>query len=148
MRFFKAIAAVFGIGYLRKGGGSVAAAAFCLIWFLIPPQTLFVEFLTFILVFALGTWSASKVEASWGLDSYRVVIDEVAGMMIALLSVPKQITYLIFAFVFFRAFDIFKPLGIRKTEQLPSGWGVMADDVLSGIYTLILLRFLIAMKFF
>ena len=47
--------------------------------------------------------------------------------------------YILFAFLLFRFFDIFKPLGIRKMEQLEGGIGVMADDILAGIYSFLLL---------
>ncbi|MBN9351186.1 MAG: phosphatidylglycerophosphatase A [Chitinophagaceae bacterium] len=148
MSFSKTIAAVFGIGYLPKGGGTVAAAVYCLIWFLTPEDLPLFEIACLIVVLVLGIWSASRVETDWGTDSNRVVIDEFAGMMISLLFVPKRISYLIFAFLFFRLFDILKPLGIRKTEKFPGGWGVMADDVLSGIYTWILLNIVLEMKLF
>jgi phosphatidylglycerophosphatase A len=77
-----------------------------------------------------------------------VVIDEVAGMMIALLFVPVKVKYVITALVLFRFFDILKPLGIKKMEKFPSGWGVMADDILSGIYTLVIIQTVIKLKLF
>ncbi len=91
--------------------------------------------LTVSIVF-LGTWSSNEVDALWGKDSSKVVIDEVAGMSIALLYVPQNIWYVLVSLVAFRFFDIVKPLGVRKAENLPKGWGVMADDTLAGIYAL------------
>jgi phosphatidylglycerophosphatase A len=146
MNFHKIIAAVFGIGYLPKGGGSAAAAVYVLLWILIPSRSSFVEISLVILILVLGTWSASQVEKIWGVDSNKIVVDEVAGMMISLLFIPVKIKYAVFAFILFRFFDIVKPLGIRRSEKLPSGWGVMADDVLSGIYTWALLKIFIVMK--
>ncbi|MEO6981354.1 MAG: phosphatidylglycerophosphatase A, partial [Mucilaginibacter sp.] len=64
-----------------------------------------------------------------------VVIDEVAGMCISLLFTPVELKYVITALVLFRFFDIVKPLFIRKMEKVPSGWGIMMDDVLAGVYT-------------
>ena len=63
------------------------------------------------------------------------------GTWIALLAVPNGQAwgYMLAAFVLFRFFDILKPLGIRKMEKLPGGYGIMADDILSGIYGLIVL---------
>ena len=145
----KAIAAAGGIGYIRKGAGSVAAAAYCIIWLLTPlSRTPLLEVLVLLLVTAAGIISANAVEKDWGHDSNRVVIDEVAGMMIALLFVPAQVKYAVTAFVLFRFFDIAKPLGIKKAENLPGGWGVMADDVLAGGYALLLLQLIIAVKLF
>ena len=76
-----------------------------------------------------------------------MVIDEVAGQMIALLSWPflaHSGWTIITAFVFFRAFDIWKPYPVRRLEGLESGLGIMADDVLAGIYALVANSVLIA----
>jgi phosphatidylglycerophosphatase A len=75
-----------------------------------------------------------------GKDSYRVVIDEVAGMWVSLLFVPITTPTLVAGLVLFRFFDITKPLYIRRMEKLPGGVGVMMDDVLAGVYTNILLQ--------
>ena len=74
------------------------------------------------------------VDAVWGKDSSKVVIDEVAGMMITLIAMPVNWKYIAAGLVLFRFFDIVKPLFIRSMEKLPKGWGVMADDVLAGVY--------------
>lgn len=148
MIFHKAIATVFGIGYLPRGGGSAAAAVYCLVWFFLPSWFFTFAILFIIVIVTIGVWSASKVERVWGIDSGKVVIDEVAGMMISLFFIPVSVKYAVFAFIVFRFFDILKPFGIRKLENLPSGWGVMADDVLSGIYTWALLRTCIWFKIF
>lgn len=92
-------------------------------------------FITFV-----GVWSSSIVEPIWGKDPARVVIDEVAGMAISLLFLPVNVKCLLLGLVLFRFFDILKPLYIRKMESLPSGWGIMADDILAGLYTNIILR--------
>ena len=87
----------------------------------------------------LGVWSSGVVEKIWGKDPSRVVIDEVAGMCIGLLFIPVQLKYVVTGLILFRFFDIVKPLFIRKMENLPSGWGIMGDDILAGVYTNILL---------
>ena len=87
-----------------------------------------------------GTWSANVVEKEWGKDSNKVVMDEWIGMSISLFLLPVNWGYMVAAFVLFRFFDIAKPLYIRKAESLPSGWGVMADDILAGIYSNIVLQ--------
>jgi phosphatidylglycerophosphatase A len=140
---FKVIASVLGIGYL-KGGGTVAAAACCLALYLARAQELTTRpwpagLLTAGLL-ALGTWAAQRVEPAWGKDSYRVVIDEVAGVWVGLLGVPLTGPRLLVGLLLFRFFDIAKPLFIRKMEKLPGGYGVMLDDVLAGVYTALLLH--------
>jgi len=104
------------------------------------PQVTFM----FLIVFGvtmLGIWAASRTErVMQKKDPSIVVIDEVAGQMIAFLSWPflaHSGWTLISAFVLFRLFDIWKPYPIRRLEGLESGLGIMADDVLAGIYALI-----------
>ena len=77
-------------------------------------------------------------------DPGWIVIDEVCGIFMALAFVPSdfiiaQPWILAVAFGLFRFFDILKPLGIHKMEKLPGAWGVMADDLLGGLYAAILL---------
>ena len=67
-------------------------------------------------------------------DPSFVVIDEVAGQMLAFFCVPFSIVNIVLGFLAFRVFDIFKPWPIRKLEPLPHGIGIMADDLLAGVY--------------
>jgi phosphatidylglycerophosphatase A len=104
------------------------------------PQVAFM-FVIIFCVTMVGIWAASRTErVIQKKDPSIVVIDEVAGQMIALLSWPflaHSGWTLISAFVLFRVFDIWKPYPIRRLEGLESGLGIMADDVLAGVYALI-----------
>jgi phosphatidylglycerophosphatase A len=145
IQFHKLFASVLGIGHL-KGGGTVAAMLYCIIWYWVPEtfaKTSF-QFSTVFVIIGLGIWSSNEVDRLWGKDSSKVVIDEVAGMAIALLLVPRNFSYTLISLIAFRFFDIVKPLGVRKLEKLPKGWGVMADDVLAGCYALIFVHCWIA----
>ena len=88
----------------------------------------------------LGLWAASRTERVLNLkDPGKVVIDEVAGQLIALLPVPMVVdslwlVWLILAFLLFRFFDIVKPYPARKLESLQGGLGIMADDIVAGVY--------------
>jgi phosphatidylglycerophosphatase A len=142
MLFHKLTATVFGIGYIGKGSGTVAAIFCSICWYMAwagnYPGHIALVITT--IITALGIWSGNKVEPLWGKDHGRVVIDEVAGMCISLLFIPVTINYVIAALVLFRFFDIVKPLYIRKMEALPGGLGVMMDDVLAGVYANIILQ--------
>lgn len=140
------IATAGGIGLLVKGGGTAAAVVFCIIWYLVPIAPA-CQLLLLAALLAGGIWSANKMEAIWEHDSNRIVIDEVAGMMITLAFLPQNGWYIITGCVLFRFFDIVKPLGIKRAEMLPRGFGVMADDVLAGIYAQLILRALMMGKF-
>jgi len=146
MNIHKIIASWFGIGYI-KGGGTVAAAVTCIILFLLRGQNLLANVwvlpLATVIITLIGIYVGNKVEGDWGKDSYRVVIDEVAGQMVALLFISLTNTNLIIGLILFRFFDMVKPLGIRKLEDLPAGTGVMMDDVLAGIYANIVLQIIV-----
>jgi phosphatidylglycerophosphatase A len=93
------------------------------------------------LLFVLGVWSAGKAEKVFGrVDPGQVVIDEVVGQIITFVATPR-ITWmgLIAGFILFRAFDILKPFPARRAERFPGGWGIMLDDVVAGLYSLIVL---------
>ena len=139
------IASGFGSGFSPFAPGTAGALVAVIIWtvlfYVIPFNILLVVTSLLIVLFtAAGIWSADKLESEWGKDPSKVVVDEMVGVWIALLAVPVgNVWYILFAFLLFRFFDIFKPLGIRKMEQLEGGIGVMADDILAGIYSFFLL---------
>ncbi|MBN9295886.1 MAG: phosphatidylglycerophosphatase A [Filimonas sp.] len=142
----KVISTSLGIGYIQKGSGTVAALFLCLVWFFARVYITAHPYLTcvaIVVIFALGVWSANVVEQYWGEDSSKVVIDEVGGMAVSLFLIPIRWDYVLLAFILFRFFDITKPLLIRKAEALPSGWGVMADDLLAGMYSNLLLQLVV-----
>jgi phosphatidylglycerophosphatase A len=98
-----------------------------------------VELAVVVIVTLAGIWAASRTEELSGRkDPSKVVIDEVAGQFIALIPVPFVLGTAwwsaILAFILFRFFDIVKPYPARRLESLESGLGIMADDVVAGIY--------------
>lgn len=109
--------------------------------YVFTPQLALMLLVIFLITMA-GIWAATRTEkAVQKKDPSIVVIDEVAGQMIALLSGPFWIQTwwsILSAFILFRAFDIWKPYPIRRLEALDSGLGIMADDVIAGVYALIL----------
>jgi phosphatidylglycerophosphatase A len=140
----KIISTGLGIGYVRKGAGTLAALVTCLFWYMAGQRAnLFFAVIVITVLFIAGVWSASMVEKEWGEDNNRVVIDEIFGMCVGLFLLPVKWSYIIPAFLLFRFFDIIKPLFIRKAEALPSGWGVMTDDLLAGIYSNLLLQWVV-----
>jgi len=145
----KLIATWFGIGYI-KGGGTIAAAVTCgLIWLFWPTQAAqnnWSLLLITVVITLIGIYVGDKVEPFWGKDSYRVVIDEVAGMLITMVFVPHNPWLLLAGFILFRFFDMVKPLFIRRLEKLPGGTGVMMDDILAGIYSNILIQIFLLIR--
>jgi phosphatidylglycerophosphatase A len=147
----KVIATGLGIGYLRRGGGTVASVACCLcLYGLRPPGAAPFVPLTLLLtagLFVLGLVTAGRVEPHWGKDNYRVVIDEVTGMWISMAFIPVTVPRLLAGLLLFRLLDIYKPFFIRRAEKLPGGLGVMMDDVLAGLCTNVLVQVLVKFYF-
>ncbi len=108
-------------------------------------------FLSGLIVLTLaGVWAASRAEILLGRkDPGAVVVDEVAGQLITLLVVPFNVGWetILAGFLLFRAFDIWKPYPIRQLESLPSGLGIMADDVLAGAYAAATLSIVVWISF-
>ncbi|WP_457640078.1 phosphatidylglycerophosphatase A family protein [Persephonella sp.] len=95
-------------------------------------------------VFLVGIWASTViVETYKEKDPEYIVIDEIAGYMVAMIGFEPTWQNLLMAFVIFRFFDILKPPPIRYFEKLPSGFGVMADDIVAGIYTWIVMFILV-----
>ncbi|MCF0057003.1 phosphatidylglycerophosphatase A [Dyadobacter sp. CY356] len=139
----KIIATSLGIGYVGKGGGTVAAVITCICWYFWQihfAPSVWLGFGITLFITIIGTISSDAVEPFWGKDDKKVVIDEVAGMCVSLLFLPSTGAYIIAGLILFRFFDIVKPLYISKAEKLPGGYGVMLDDVLAGICANILLQ--------
>lgn len=139
------IATGFGSGFSPVAPGTAGALLACLIWWALSlclsPSILVLATVALVVVFTFaGVWSANQLEPYWGEDPSRIVVDEMVGVWIPLLAAGgDNLWYAVAAFVLFRFFDILKPLGIRRMEALPGGIGVMMDDILSGIYSLILI---------
>jgi phosphatidylglycerophosphatase A len=150
MLISKLLATWFGIGYIQKGAGTVAALFCCLLWIFFEwgRASFWLQLSCLVIIFFLGVVVANVVEKEWGHDSNRVVIDEVQGVLTALFLAPADWRYALAALMLFRFFDILKPLGIRKMEAFPGGWGVMLDDLLAGLYSAVLLQVIVQSHLF
>lgn len=139
-RISSIVASVGFIGYIPKGGGTIAAVFTAVLWYFYMNENYLNQTISTALILAIGVWVSNLLENYWGKDSYKIVIDEVLGMMITLLFVPISAKVILTGLVLFRFFDITKILGIRKAEKLSKGWGVMIDDLWAGVYSNILLQ--------
>lgn len=140
------IATGLGVGHFPFGPGTMGALLAIVLWYPIATSLSYSLWLgilwALVIVFTfLGAWSSTVAERYWGEDPSKVVIDEVVGQWIALLAIPASFTWwqVLAAFILFRFFDMVKPLGVRKMEDLKGGWGIMADDILAGIYSAIII---------
>ena len=133
------ISTVGGVGHAPLAPGTVASALTALALGVLSPSRL--ALVVFLLaVILVGTWAAQEAERSLGgKDPGAIVVDEVAGMALAVLTVPLTPAVLIAGFVLFRVFDIVKPYPANAHQRLPGGVGVMIDDLVAGLYALLLL---------
>lgn len=110
-------------------------------WFGMALLTAFFSFLT--------VWVADECERVWGGDPSPLVMDEFAGQSMAFIAIPftpevtTNIGILMAGFFVFRFFDIIKPLGVNKLQELPGGWGILVDDLLAGFYAFLTLELLL-----
>jgi phosphatidylglycerophosphatase A len=127
-------------GYSPIASGT-AGSAVALVFYIIPGfESLVVIGTSIFIVFILGISAAGAMELRYGHDPAEVTIDEVLGMWISLVLLPKNIFIIVPAFFIFRLFDIIKPFPARKFDAMYGGFGIMMDDVIAGIYTNIILR--------
>jgi phosphatidylglycerophosphatase A len=130
------IATWFGVGFVPIAPGTAGAiAALPMHWLLMQAGAGF-ETIAIVAICCLGVWSAEITQRAMGEeDPQIVVVDEVAGMLIALLAAGNNFFAQMIAFVAFRIFDIFKPWPINRLEDLShNGLAIMADDMLAGVF--------------
>jgi phosphatidylglycerophosphatase A len=132
----------FSIGRIKPGPGTWASATTVLLWTglaysLSPSLRTPVAIALAVLVTLVGIPAATQVARGSGRkDPQFVVIDEVAGQLVALIAVPFAWKSFLAALILFRFFDILKPPPVRQLEALPEGSGIMLDDIAAGLYAL------------
>ena len=148
-RWATLVATFFGIGRLHPGPGSWGSAATVLLWSAIayglaPALRTPVAVVLAVSVVLIGIPAATRVARGSGVkDPQFVVIDEVAGQLIALIGVPLGWKTFLAGFILFRGFDILKPPPVRQLEALPEGTGIVVDDVAAGLYAFVVMHLLL-----
>lgn len=142
-KIIKLIATFFYMGEVSVAPGTLASVAGALISIIVFENIiLYLVILAFVLT--VGFYASGKMEQLAGEhDPSCVVIDEVAGVMIAFFLLPFNVPVLITAFFLFRAFDMFKIYPANKFEKLPGGLGIMADDIMAGLYANVLMQIVV-----
>lgn len=162
--------ATWGVGYMPVAPGTFGSAIGVGLYLLLRSATTWIVYLVvpnyhltyesvesfrvalmlvaIICVTAAGIWAATRAEKLFERkDPGRVIVDEIAGQLITFLFIPLAVSLkwwmILLGFLLFRLFDIWKPYPIRRLEALESGLGIMADDVLAGIYAAVTLTLLL-----
>ncbi|MBD3273390.1 phosphatidylglycerophosphatase A [Candidatus Dependentiae bacterium] len=138
------IATFFYSGFFPLGPGTFASILTTLILFFLPTLSFIFSISSILILTIIGLFVSDVYAKTNGQhDPSQVVIDEVVGMWISLLLVPKSIITFLIAFLLFRFFDIVKPYPINKFEKLPGGWGIMLDDILAGLFSFLFVHIFI-----
>lgn len=138
--FALAVATALGVGYAPVAPGTFGSAVGLLLWYLLPASPI-AQAVAIAVIIVVGSWSGTVAEHHFGRsDPGYVVIDEVAGMLVTLFLVPVGWAGALLAFLLFRLSDIVKPYPANRLERLPGGAGIMADDVMAGVYANLALR--------
>jgi phosphatidylglycerophosphatase A len=154
--FFAAFLATgFYSGYIPWASGTFGSLVGVLLYMIPGAETATTLGILVLVGFFAGVFTSAKVAAIYGHrltktaelakatfqpgshevpDPSIIVIDEIVGMWISLMFLPKSLPVILIAFVAFRAFDIVKPYPARQLEKIPNGWGIMLDDVVAGVY--------------
>ena len=135
------IGAGFGTGLAPLAPATVGALAALLIYAFVPIAE--DSMALYALIgggFLVGVWATGRMTSDEDPDPHRAVWDEFVGMWATCLLLPKELPWLAAAFILFRVLDIAKPWPIRRLERLHGGLGIMADDLLAGLYGAVILN--------
>jgi phosphatidylglycerophosphatase A len=143
------IATGFYSGYLPKAPGTWGSLVGLLLFYLLHTLSLPVYLAVVAGLFVVGSFAAGEAEKILdNRDPGVVVIDEIVGMLIAMIAVPATTLNMAIGFILFRIFDIAKPFPVNLFDQrFHGGPGIMLDDVVAGIYSLIILQLFLYLVF-
>ena len=130
----------FGTGLYKKAPGTLGTLVAIPLFLAINKVDISFQLLFAVMVFILGIWSSNVVSNSLKLkDPSCIVIDEIAAFLFLLILINPNVYQLIYVFILFRLFDIWKPYPISWLEKNYSGgFGIMIDDIAAALMALII----------
>ena len=136
------IALGFGSGLFKKGPGTAGSLAAIPIFYLLLNLPSLLQWLFVITLFFIGLYSSNKVIAVIDQkDPSFIVIDEIVAVLFLFILIQLNIKFLVFAFILFRVFDIFKPFPVSWAENyFKGGLGIMMDDIIAALLSLLVIR--------
>ena len=142
-KFILLLLSFFNLGKVRFAPGTLASIFTAIIWYNIP-NIITIQISLIVIIVIISSFLCFYYNMNIKKDDPSfIVLDEFCGMSISLFMLPK--TYILFfvSFLIFRFFDIFKPLYINESQKIKYGIGIMVDDILSGLYTLAIMNFIL-----
>jgi phosphatidylglycerophosphatase A len=140
----KLLGSGFFTGYVPLASGTFASIAALLIYFVPNFEKPYIIIPAIVIFITIGIPIGTKFEKLYGKDPAECTIDEVVGMWISLLFIPKNLVISLVAFIIWRTMDIIKPYPAKQMESKNGGLGIMMDDVVAGLYSLILVHIILA----
>jgi len=144
----KIISTFFGVGYFPVAPGTLTSILIVLAYkFYLYKLSWPLYFLIIFLLFLIGVYTSSKFSSDLAKkDPRKIVIDEACGQLLVLFRMSDAWFPVLSCFILFRVFDIVKPYPIKKVETLPSGWGIMMDDLVAAIYAGVIVNLYLLLK--
>jgi phosphatidylglycerophosphatase A len=139
----KIIGSGFYTGYIPIASGTFASLLAALVYFIPGFENSYIIVPSIVISFIIGIPIGNKFEMMYGKDPSQCTIDEIMGMWISLYLIPKSVINIMIGFFIWRFFDIIKPYPARDLEKLKGGLGIMIDDFISAVYSLITLHILL-----
>ncbi len=133
----------FYTGYIPFISGTFGSVAALIIYYIPGFENPLILIPAIIIFTIYGIYLGNKFEDVYGKDPSECTIDEVVGMWISLLFLPKILLISFLTFLLWRILDIIKPFPARNFEKLKGGIGILLDDITSGIYTLIIVHIIL-----
>lgn len=135
------LASGFGAGHAPIVPGTAGSAVGALLFVPLAACAPAWQLAAAVLVFFAGVAASARVARRSGQeDPSVVVVDEIVGQWLTYTALPFTLTSAVAGFVLFRIMDVVKPWPARQFESFPGGWGIMADDVMAGLYAHLALR--------
>ena len=135
----KIVGSGFYSGYIPFAPGTFGSLAALAIYFIPIFQNYFVIVPFIVVGFFLGIYLGDYFEGKYGKDPKQFTFDEFIGTWIAFLYIPQTLELIVLTFITWRFFDIVKPFPANRAESINGGLGIMLDDVISGMYSLIIM---------
>lgn len=135
----------FGSGLAKKAPGTFGTLIGMPLFLLIAELSFYSQLAIISALFLVGIYFCDKTGKALGVSDHGgIVWDEIVAIMLVLTVTPYQWQWWFAAFLLFRLFDIWKPAPIRQCDaKVKGGFGVMLDDLLAAIYTIISLKILL-----
>lgn len=143
----KFVGSGFFTGYFPKAPGTFASLIALFIYLIPGFENLYFQLLFIVISIIAGIPIGNYFEKIYGKDPGCFTLDEFIGTWISLLFIPKNYLMLILSFILWRILDITKPFPANKAENLKGGLGIIMDDVISGMYSLIIMHIFINIFF-